>query len=584
MIHRKLTLVLSLCSMLTVDAQVLGTEWLWSAGSTSVDRGSAVAVDDDGNVFVTGAFTGTVDFDPGPAVFNLTSAGNVDIYVAKFGADGSFVWAARIGGPHYDSPIAIAVDPQGNVYSTGGFSGTADFDAGPGTFTMTAATTGQTDIYVLKLDPDGELVWAKGIIGGTWWDQGYGIEIDPSGNVVVAGRFYYQGGPRDFDPGPGVHLLTAGHEDIFVLKLTSNGDLIHAVNFGTGPHESRAYSVVVDESGNIYATGYFRGAVDFDPGPDTFTMTSVGTWNIFYLKLDPDLNLVWAKQLPITTTTYHSEPRGYGRKLALDGQGHLLATGRFSGTIDLDPGTTVAEHTATGDHDAYVLKFTLDGQLVWARAFGGNGYDEGFGIACDAQGHVHVAGVFNGAADLDPGPDEALVTGFGNDDIFVVHLDANGSFIRAGAMGGSGSDIPTGLCLDADGAPIITGLFSATADLDPGPGTLNVVSAGNTDAFLLKVAEFDPAGIAERGIGTLRFHPNPATHRIVIEPADHAPGTPYMVEILDARGRVIHMERMPAPGGPITIELPAEWSAGLHLLRFQQGNAPPSTGRLVLTR
>ncbi|MCW5899434.1 MAG: SBBP repeat-containing protein [Flavobacteriales bacterium] len=567
-----------------LNAQVLAPSWVATMGSNGTDRGVALTLDGT-HVYLTGLFNGTVDFDPGPRVVDLTSAGGNDIYVTKFTMEGDLVWARRMGGPHYDAPLSIAVDDQGNVYTTGGFSGTADFDPGPGTFTMTAATTGQADIYISKFDPDGNFVWAKGIVGGTWWDQGYSMAIDHEGNVVVAGRFYYQGGPRDFDPGPGVHLLTAGHEDIFVLKLTNDGDFIWAVNFGTAPHESRAHSLVLDDEGNIYTSGYFRGTVDFDPGPGTANLTSVGTWNVFYHKLDPNGNFVWVRSIPITTTTYHTEPRGYGRKITLDHQGHLYATGRFSGTIDFDPGPGTASMTAVGDHDIHVLKFTTDGDLVWARSMGGTGYDEGFGIAADADGVVHVVGIFQGTADLDPGPEVHQVVAAGNDEMFVLSLDDGGAFIRAGIMGGTGADQANALVLDDAGDLYVTGWFASTADLDPGPGTQNHTSNGGPDVFLMKVIEFDGTNIGVMAPPSgLRVHPNPASERIIVQLDPDMIGRRGVVEVFNAAGARMHMDRVGDLVPMWSLELPADWTDGLYLLTLRSEGAPLRSARIVLQR
>jgi hypothetical protein len=108
-------------------------------GSTGEDEGTAVATDSAGNVYVSGTFEGTVDFNPGPRTFNLTSAGMSDVFVAKYTALGALVWARSMGGSDVDNAFGMAVDRAGNVYTTGEFSGTADFDPGTGNFSLTSA-------------------------------------------------------------------------------------------------------------------------------------------------------------------------------------------------------------------------------------------------------------------------------------------------------------------------------------------------------------------------------------------------------------------------------------------------------------
>lgn len=474
--------------------QLIGQEtakldWAKRIGGAGNDRARDIVLDEEGNMYITGLYIGTVDFDPGPGVFNLTSAGSSDIFVLKLDAQGNFIWAKSMGGLHGDTGMGIAIDKEGNVYVTGGFSGTANFDPGPGTFNIVGATTGQHEIFVVKLDNDGNFVWAKAVVGGTWWDNGHKIEVDDAGNVHVIGRFYYQGGPRDFDPGPDTYFLTAGHEDIFILKLDTDGNFMWARNFGTAPHESRGYSLALDEDGNVYATGYFRGTVDFDPGPGTFNLTSVGTWNIFYLKLDANGDFVWAKAMVNSVTNYHSVG-DHGRKIIVGTDGNVYITGRFDGTVDFDPGPGVFNLTASGGgYDIYITKLTSDGDFVWAKTMGGSGYDEGFGIKQDKDGYIYVTGVFVNTVDFDPGADVFSLTSAGMSDAFLTKFDSDGNFIWAVSMGGTNED--TSYIVDVNDASelFVIGWFTGTANLDPGPCTVNLVSAGQQDFFIQKLQQ-----------------------------------------------------------------------------------------------
>ena len=138
------------------------------------DEGTSIAVDATGNVFTTGYFFSTSDFDPGTGTFNLTSLGLDDIFVSKLDALGNFVWTKQWGGTSAENSYSIAVDASGNVLTTGSFqSSTVDFDPGPGTFNLTS--TGNRDIFVSKLDASGNFVWATSMGGG-------GTSVDGSGN------------------------------------------------------------------------------------------------------------------------------------------------------------------------------------------------------------------------------------------------------------------------------------------------------------------------------------------------------------------------------------------------------------------
>ena len=266
----------------SLNAQNLNLAWAKSMGGASTDEGVSIAVDASGNVYTTGYFNGTVDFDPNAGTFNLTSAGGVDIFVSKLDATGNLVWAKNMGGVSTEIGYSIAVDASGNVYTTGYFVGTADFNPNAGTFNLTSA--GSQDIFVSKLDATVNLVWAKSMGGGANDDVGISIAVDASGNVYTTGFF---NGTVDFDPNAGTFNLTsAGSQDIFVFKLDATGNLVWAKNMG-GASNDIGQSIAVDASGNVYTTGYFAGTADFDPNAGTFNFTSAGGQDIFVSKLIP---------------------------------------------------------------------------------------------------------------------------------------------------------------------------------------------------------------------------------------------------------------------------------------------------------
>jgi hypothetical protein len=229
-------------------------------------------------VYTTGWFEGTTDFDPGPGVFNLSSAGRPDTFVSKLDSAGNFVWAKQMRGTA-GGGSGIAVDGAGSVYTTGWFQGTTDFDPGPGTSNLSSADS--ADIFVSKLDRDGSLIWVKQM-GGTSYDAGSGIAVDAAGNVYTTGYF---GGTADFDPGPDTfNLSSAGGPDIFVSKLNSAGNSVWAKQMG-GMNGDAGYGIAVDAAGNVYTTGLFISTADFDSGPGTFNLSSAGGPDIFVSKL-----------------------------------------------------------------------------------------------------------------------------------------------------------------------------------------------------------------------------------------------------------------------------------------------------------
>ncbi|MGC6468655.1 MAG: SBBP repeat-containing protein, partial [Chitinophagales bacterium] len=217
--NQRVCLLIAICLSTFSYAQQANFEWAKSFGGTFDDQGYSIALDASGNVYTTGWFAGTVDFDPGAGTNNLTAQGSADVFVQKLDPLGNLIWAKSFGGTSADQGYSIALDASGNVYTTGRFRGTVDFDPGAGLATLTSA--GSDDVFIQKLDPLGNLIWAKSF-GGTSADYGYSIAVDASGNVYTTG--YFQG-TVDFDPGAGTNNLTAqGNRDVFIQKLDPLGN------------------------------------------------------------------------------------------------------------------------------------------------------------------------------------------------------------------------------------------------------------------------------------------------------------------------------------------------------------------------
>lgn len=324
--------------------------WAKSMGGTLYDNGYSLSVDSSGNVYITGYFQGTADFDPGPATINLTSnAGSLDIFICKLNSNGDFVWAKAIGGPEEDRGYSLATDSSGNVYTTGFFQDTVDFDPGAGVFNL--INTSGYDIFVSKLDSNGNFVWAKGM-GSTSGGEGLALSLDTSGNPYITGYFT---GTVDFDPGAGTFNLTseAPSQDIFISKLSSNGNFVWAKSLH-GPLNENGYGISVDNSGNVYTTGFFQGTVDFDPGTGTFSLTSAGINDIFISKLSSSGNFIWAKTMGGTSDEY-------GKAITADNSGNVYTAGYFNGTVDFNPGTGTFNLTSAGSDDIFIHK--LSGSL-----------------------------------------------------------------------------------------------------------------------------------------------------------------------------------------------------------------------------
>jgi hypothetical protein len=241
-------------------------------------------LDSVGNIYTTGNFYGTSDFNPGTGVLNLTSVNTscptcADIFICKLDNWGNSLWARQIGGTGRDVATSIVIDADGDIYTTGTFNGTVDFNPLNGTYNLSAVGY---EIFVSKLDALwGGFIWAKSM-GGTSFEGSNSITLDLAGNVYTTG--YFQG-ISDFDPSNNSYFLTPfGNQDIYISKLDGLGNFIWAKCIG-GTSVDHGASIALDAVGNVYTTGFYSNTVDFDISLLNYNLTSVGGYDIFIQKL-----------------------------------------------------------------------------------------------------------------------------------------------------------------------------------------------------------------------------------------------------------------------------------------------------------
>lgn len=240
----------------------------------------SIALDDSKNIYIAGIFTESVDFDPGKSTQYLTAVSAKDAFICKLDSNGNYSWAHQFGNYGDEKIYGIALDASANVYATGIFEGTVDFNPGSGTANLTAARF--DDIFIVKLNSSGNYIWAKRL-GGRGTNFVYGIDIDRKGNVYTTGRF---DDSSDFDPGSKTYMLISKDGiDVFVSKLNSSGNFVWAAQFGGKVSFSEGSSISVNDSGEVFTTGYFTDTTDFDQTSDTLNLQTKGGWNMFVQKM-----------------------------------------------------------------------------------------------------------------------------------------------------------------------------------------------------------------------------------------------------------------------------------------------------------
>lgn len=531
-----------------VNAQTF--QWAKHIGGTDNDHITCIKTDAQGNVVMSGGFEGTVDFDPGAAVHNLTAINDDDYFILKLDSSGNYLWAVSIEGiPDANLRSKIAVDAVGNILMIGNFKGTVDFDPGAGVFNLTSSSA-FTDVFILKLDGNGQLMWAKSF-GGSAADDGKDIATDANNNVYATGSFM---GGGDFDPGSGVFTMNDnGGGDVFISKLDASGDFIWANSIG-GSYSDDGYGIGVDSAGNVYVAGDFLDEVDFDPGSGMYNLTSLASWDPFILKLDGNGNFVWAKQAEGTNAEF-------AHALKVTPSGDCYMAGIFSYDTDFDPGVSVYNLTSAGQEDVFVLHLNSNGGFVWARQMGGSETDNATAIDLDNDHNIYVTGSFTGQADFDPGSGLfSLDAGGSGTDVFISKLDSSGNFVWAKQIGAEdGNDAELALHCDVENNIYAGGYFEETCDLNTDAGTDNHTSNGARDAFIVKMkSAVSPNDISTLSPMALSVYPNPATDKLHIHTDNTS--TDLTVNIISSNGALIRRKYFK---GDIAIDV-HDLSAGLY--------------------
>ncbi len=371
-------------------------------------------------------------------------------------------WAKGFDG-YISDGNSIATDVFNNVYTTGYFFGTVDFD--PGLNTMNLTSGPGINAYISKLDASGNFQWAKSLFGGS--NVGFSIVLDASRNVYISGYFK---DTVDFDPGPGIHTMNIsdGSQKGFILKLDSLGNFLWVDTIGFNVYGSNVYSLVMDNSGSVYASGFVSNSTLFE--------------DAFICKLDPSGNLVWFKIVSTNSTG------AYGNSITYGNDHDIYVTGVFSGIVDFDPGSGIY-NLNSNDGLFFISKYDSAGNFTWAKNFGGGYNPSNCPIKVDSMGNVYTAGDFYETYDFDPGPGTFTMYG-GNTLIgtssYILKLDSSGNFIWAKQIG---LNVNIGsFVLNTNSDIYLVGGCDSASDLDPSLGVSHLPIPGS---FLLRL---DSAG------------------------------------------------------------------------------------------
>ncbi len=359
---------------------------LFSKAFGSGGQFSWLATDPAGNIYGTGHFEAPVDFGGGAH----TPLGTRSGFIVKFDASGVYQWSKGFGDA-ITTPRAVAIDPMGNVVATGVFNGSVDFGGG------VIPTQGATDAYVVKLSSAGAHQWSMGF-GKSGNQNGRAIVADASGNVYVEGEF---SGTANFG---GADLVSQGLNDTFLVKLSPAGAHLWSKRFGDAMDQT-GVGVALDSAQNPVFTGVFSGTIDFGGA----SLTSQGGIDVFFAKFDPSGNHLWSKAISGASS------QGLGT-LTVDPADNVVIVGYAQGTVNFG-GLNIA--SSAGPSDAFLAKYDVSGNLLWAKIFGDTAFQVGKTVATDPMSNIILAGfMLSGGIDLGGG----ARSGMGGEDTFIAKL------------------------------------------------------------------------------------------------------------------------------------------------------------------
>ncbi len=526
----------------------VGTE---TSSASASDFAAMVAVDENHNSYIVGSFMGTQDFDPGPAVNNLTNTtlGEFDLFLGKFNPSGEYEWAFNLGGTGTSTiGTGIIYDNIGNIILCGNFFGTMDMDPGPGLSNLSA--TNWEQLNIAKYDTNGIYQWAFNI-PVYFQSSNYvnNIKCDELGNIYVTGDFT---GTVDFDPGPSTTSLTSnGGRDVFFAKYNSSGNLVYARSFG-GLDSDVGYNIGVDVNNNIYLSGWFSQTVDFDLGPGTFNLTSTITgsgigccYEEFVAKYDENGVLKFVHQ-------YGGSFKTKTASLILSGDGssfYLLGDIQDSIPIDMDPSINTNTIVAFTEVDMFIVNYDTLGNFLWRDqiVYDGFNYTPNNKGASDKDGNLYITGNMAGTVNFTPygAPSYSFSNNPLWSDVLLAKYNKVGDFQWGHLLGGntSGGDAGYGIAIDDDYSIYLIGQIVDSNDFDIGPGIGQVPFTPNTgeNFFLVKYSQLPEVSINEIDEDLqLRLWPNPSDDIINIKSSMEI----QSVRVYSLSGRLLEYKNM----------------------------------------
>jgi hypothetical protein len=532
----------------------------------------------------------------------------------------AWLWAKSAGGTSHEFGNSVAVDVLGNVYVTG------TFDSPTVTFGSTTLTcVGWQDIFIVKYDEAGNVLWAKGA-GGPNIDYSLSIATDLNGNAYITGSFHMstitfdtitlttagvqdifiakydaagnvlwakRAGGTNFDEGTNITtdndnvyltgdfssssinfgstaLTNSGGTDIFLAKYDSSGNVIWAKSAG-GIYQDKPSGIKTDVAGSVFLSGFFSStSISFGSSILTNADASGGTYDIFLVKYDSSGNLLWVRR-------EGGNSDDGADAIAIDTSANIFITGSFSSPTITFGSATLMLGSTWGD--IFTAKYDSSGNPLWAKKAGGTYNQAAYGASTDMNGNIYIAGAFQSDT---CSFGSIILTNASNttdEDIFVAKYDGTGNVLWAVSAGGPPQDVPWDICTNALGNVYITGYFWSST-LSFGSNTLiNGGPPTTGDMFVAKLDYITDISEQANFHDGLNLFPNPATNELRIQNTEFKIDK---VEIYDVIGQRVFNQQLNANNQQLTLNV-SFLQNGIYFLRLKS-NSKTRTQKFIISR
>lgn len=554
---KKFATVFFILISLFTNAQAPNWIWAKGLGGSGGEEGTSIASNNFGETFVSGHFN-TPNIIIGSTILN--SNGSDDVFISKSDSAGNILWAKNAGGSAVDLCYDLACDNFGNVFATGSYNSSGmTFD------NITITNNGSTDAFIAKYNNSGSIVWAK-TIGGIGSESSWGgITIDASGNVYLTGQFSST-------------VLTVGTftlnksgnywNDFYLIKLDNNGNVKWAKS-GGGLRDECGTSVSVDLSGNVFITGYYTSDT-IKIGSDTLINAvnfSLPSQDIFLIKYDNTGSVKWAKSIG-------GSSNDIGRKVINDNLGFTYLTGYFaSPTLSISASTFTLPNNGLAYNDILLLKYDLNGSIVFGKNMGGGDDDFCYNMTIDTHDNLYLVGTF-GSGYINFGT-TALSNTNTTGDIFVAAYTNSGNNIWALNIDGNSWQRARDISFDSYGNAYVIGDFNSSSLLF---GSSNVPNNGSSDVFVSKLGTYtEIQEFLKNKICSV--YPNPVVNYATIKLNERINAATIQIE--NNMGKVVQ-EYKNVSGQEFIINIEM-LKPGMYYIKIIENNTIINTGKFVVS-